>query len=144
MFVHTSLWPFFSCLCNALCRLNDMENTNNKLLQALRKSGAEKIFEAYQWLQQHKHELNKEVYGPVLLEVHFKNMAVLFVMTIIFAYSCVIFWDCKCRLMFPIRCMLTTWKAMSPIISGRYFQVLSFPIFFLKFSIYACMWIIYY
>lgn len=49
-----------------------MENANNKRLLALRNSGAEKIFEAYQWLQQHRHELNKEVYGPVLLEVYSK------------------------------------------------------------------------
>ncbi|KAJ6424716.1 hypothetical protein OIU84_025474 [Salix udensis] len=54
-------------------RLKDMENKNNKLLQALRNSGAEKIFEAYHWLQEHRHELNKEVYGPVLLEVNVSN-----------------------------------------------------------------------
>lgn len=47
-----------------------MENTNTKLLQALRNSGTEKIFEAYHWLQEHRHEFKKEVYGPVLLEVH--------------------------------------------------------------------------
>lgn len=47
-----------------------MENTHNKCLQALRKSGAEKIFEAYHWLQEHREEFNKEVYGPVLVEVH--------------------------------------------------------------------------
>lgn len=46
-----------------------MEDKNNKLLHALRNSGAENIFEAYCWLQQHRHELNKEAYGPVLLEV---------------------------------------------------------------------------
>jgi len=46
-----------------------MENTNTKLLQALRNSGTEKIFEAYHWLQEHRHEFKKEVYGPVLLEV---------------------------------------------------------------------------
>lgn len=51
-------------------RLKDMENKNNKLLQALQNSGAEKIFEAYHWLQEHCHELNKDVYGPVLLEVN--------------------------------------------------------------------------
>lgn len=50
-----------------------MENKNNKLLQALRNSGAEKIFEAYHWLREHRQELNKEVYGPVLLEVFFLN-----------------------------------------------------------------------
>ncbi|PSS26478.1 Structural maintenance of chromosomes protein [Actinidia chinensis var. chinensis] len=56
-------------------RLRDMENTNNKLLQALRNSGAEKIFEAYHWVQEHRHEFNKEVYGPVLLEVKVSNRA---------------------------------------------------------------------
>ncbi|XP_057977926.1 structural maintenance of chromosomes protein 5 isoform X2 [Malania oleifera] len=48
-------------LRQCLNRLSDMENTNNKLLQALHNSGAERIFEAYNWLQQHRHELNKEV-----------------------------------------------------------------------------------
>ncbi|TXG55854.1 hypothetical protein EZV62_017167 [Acer yangbiense] len=56
-------------------RLKDMENKNNKLLHALKNSGAEGIFQAYQWLQQHRHELNKEVYGPVLLEVNVSNRA---------------------------------------------------------------------
>lgn len=56
-------------------RLKDMENKNNKLLHALRNSGAENIFEAYCWLQQHRHELNKEAYGPVLLEVNVSNRA---------------------------------------------------------------------
>lgn len=46
-----------------------MENRNNKLLYALQSSGANGIFQAYQWLQQNRHQLNKEVYGPVLLEV---------------------------------------------------------------------------
>lgn len=46
-----------------------MENTHNKCLQALVKSGAERIFEAYHWVQEHRNEFNKEVYGPVLLEV---------------------------------------------------------------------------
>lgn len=54
-------------------RLRDMENTNNKLLHALRNSGAEKIFEAYRWVQEHRNEFNKEVYGPVLLEVKVSN-----------------------------------------------------------------------
>ncbi|KAG7945746.1 hypothetical protein I3843_14G004900 [Carya illinoinensis] len=57
-------------LRHCLDRLTDMENTHNKCLQALKKSGAEKIFEAYQWLQEHRDEFNKEVYGPVLLEVN--------------------------------------------------------------------------
>lgn len=59
-----------SSIFSKYCSLRDMENANTKLLHALRKSGAEKIFEAYQWLQQHRHELNKEVFGPVLLEVY--------------------------------------------------------------------------
>ncbi|KAG2668731.1 hypothetical protein I3760_14G004700 [Carya illinoinensis] len=57
-------------LRHCLDRLTDMENTHNKCLQALKKSGADKIFEAYQWLQEHRDEFNKEVYGPVLLEVN--------------------------------------------------------------------------
>ncbi|ESR52197.1 hypothetical protein CICLE_v10030582mg [Citrus x clementina] len=56
-------------------RLKDMEDKNNKLLHALQNSGAENIFEAYCWLQQHRHELNKEAYGPVLLEVNVSNRA---------------------------------------------------------------------
>ncbi|KAH7851079.1 hypothetical protein Vadar_007020 [Vaccinium darrowii] len=54
-------------------RLRDMDNTNNKLLHALRNAGAEKIFEAYRWVQEHRNEFNKEVYGPVLLEVKVSN-----------------------------------------------------------------------
>lgn len=46
-----------------------MENTHSKCLHALRKHGAEKIFEAYHWLQEHRSEFNKEVFGPILLEV---------------------------------------------------------------------------
>ena len=47
-----------------------MENRNSKLLYKLQKFGADKIFEAYKWLQEHRHQLKREVYGPVLLEVH--------------------------------------------------------------------------
>lgn len=54
-------------------RLRELENTHNKVLQALRNSGVEKIFEAYRWVQDHRHEFNKEVYGPVLLEVKVSN-----------------------------------------------------------------------
>ncbi|KAK6804043.1 hypothetical protein RDI58_001827 [Solanum bulbocastanum] len=54
-------------------KLKEMENTNNKRLRALRSSGAEKIFEAYNWVQEHQHEFNKPVYGPVLLEVNVSN-----------------------------------------------------------------------
>ncbi|GAB4832518.1 Structural maintenance of chromosomes protein 5 [Ancistrocladus abbreviatus] len=56
-------------------RVKDMENKNTKLLHALRNTGAEKIFEAYHWLQEHRHQLNREVYGPVLLEVNVSNQS---------------------------------------------------------------------
>lgn len=46
-----------------------MESTNNKRLQALRNSGAEKIFDAYNWVIEHQNEFKEEVYGPVLVEV---------------------------------------------------------------------------
>lgn len=46
-----------------------MENVNNKRLQALKNSGATRIFDAYQWVQDHRAEFKREVYGPVLLEV---------------------------------------------------------------------------
>ncbi|KAK9058096.1 hypothetical protein SSX86_022936 [Deinandra increscens subsp. villosa] len=54
-------------------RLREMENIKNKRLQALRNSGAEKIFDAYQWIQANRHEFRKEVYGPVLIEVNISN-----------------------------------------------------------------------
>lgn len=47
-----------------------MNNKSSKCLHALQKSGVEKIFEAYKWVQEHRHEFNKEVYGPVLVEVY--------------------------------------------------------------------------
>lgn len=56
-------------MCDWKLRLKEMENKNNKLLQALKSSGAERIFEAYNWVQEHRNQLKKEVYGPVLLEV---------------------------------------------------------------------------
>ncbi|KAK6119210.1 hypothetical protein DH2020_047058 [Rehmannia glutinosa] len=60
-------------LTQCIDRLREMENANNKRLQALKNSGAEKIFEAYQWVQEHRSQFNKEVYGPVLLEVNVAN-----------------------------------------------------------------------
>ncbi|KAI3978236.1 hypothetical protein MKX01_013067 [Papaver californicum] len=39
----------------------------------LKRSGADKIYEAYRWLQEHRHELKTEVYGPILLEVTVPN-----------------------------------------------------------------------
>lgn len=46
-----------------------MDNKNTKCLHALQESGAERITEAYKWVQDNRHLFNKEVYGPVLLEV---------------------------------------------------------------------------
>ncbi|KAL7618649.1 hypothetical protein Lser_V15G03887 [Lactuca serriola] len=54
-------------------RLKEMENIKNKRLQALKSSGHEKIFDAYAWVQEHRHEFRKEVYGPVLIEVNISN-----------------------------------------------------------------------
>ena len=52
-----------------LSRLKEMESANSNLLFALRKTGSHRIFEAYNWLKEHRHEFHKDVYGPVLLEV---------------------------------------------------------------------------
>ncbi|KAK1698997.1 hypothetical protein QYE76_015694 [Lolium multiflorum] len=54
-------------------RLKQMESKNNKLLQALERNGAHKISEAYYWVQDNKNMLQREVYGPVLLEVNIQN-----------------------------------------------------------------------
>ncbi|TKY49621.1 Structural maintenance of chromosomes protein 5 [Spatholobus suberectus] len=54
-------------------RLMEMNNKSTKCLHVLQRSGAEKIFEAYKWVQEHRHEFNKEVYGPVLVEVNVPN-----------------------------------------------------------------------
>lgn len=60
-------------LKKCMARLNEMNNESTKLLQTLKNSGVDKIFEAYNWLQEIRHELKKEVYGPVLLEVKVPN-----------------------------------------------------------------------
>lgn len=54
-------------------RLRNLEDTKNKCLHALRNTGAERIFEAYKWVNDHRHEFNKDVYGPVLIEVNVKD-----------------------------------------------------------------------
>ena len=46
-----------------------MESKNNKLLRALERTGADKISEAYYWVQDNKNMFRREVYGPLLLEV---------------------------------------------------------------------------
>jgi len=47
-----------------------MNNKSTKCLNALRASGVEKISDAYKWVQEHRNEFHKEVYGPVLVEVY--------------------------------------------------------------------------
>jgi hypothetical protein len=47
-----------------------MSKKSTKCLHALKKSGVEKISEAYNWVEAHRHEFKKEVYGPVLAEVY--------------------------------------------------------------------------
>ncbi|XP_061366139.1 structural maintenance of chromosomes protein 5-like [Gastrolobium bilobum] len=54
-------------------RLKEMNNKYTKCLHILQRSGADKIFEAYNWVQEHSHEFKKEVYGPVLVEVNVSN-----------------------------------------------------------------------
>ncbi|PNY05837.1 structural maintenance of chromosomes protein 5-like, partial [Trifolium pratense] len=55
---------------NAQHRLKEMGNKSTNCLHALKRSGVEKIVDAYDWVKAHRHEFNKEVYGPVLLEVN--------------------------------------------------------------------------
>ncbi|EEC68399.1 hypothetical protein OsI_36560 [Oryza sativa Indica Group] len=52
-----------------------MENKNNKLLHKLKYFGAEKINEAYHWVQDNRYKFRTEVYGPVLLEVNIQDKA---------------------------------------------------------------------
>ncbi|KAK7392804.1 hypothetical protein VNO78_21252 [Psophocarpus tetragonolobus] len=54
-------------------RLKEMDNKSMKCLHVLKRSGVDKIVEAYQWVQEHRHEFNKDVYGPVLVEVNVSN-----------------------------------------------------------------------
>ncbi|CAO2817373.1 unnamed protein product [Amaranthus hypochondriacus] len=56
-------------------RLKEMENRSYKLLHELQKTGADKIFEAYRWLQENRDKLKREVFGPVLLEVTVKEQS---------------------------------------------------------------------
>ncbi|XP_050387730.1 structural maintenance of chromosomes protein 5 isoform X2 [Argentina anserina] len=57
-------------LKTCLDKLKEMESANSKLLLALRNNGTPRILEAYNWLKENQHMFNKEVYGPVLLEVN--------------------------------------------------------------------------
>lgn len=65
-------------------------------MHSLHKSGDEKIYEAYKWVQEHWHEFNKEVCVPVLLEVHVLTNS-----------CCCGFWDCllsllNCRVKYKV------------------------------------------
>jgi hypothetical protein len=65
----SSDWLLVLIYCT-ICRLNEMSNKSTKCLHALQRFGVEKIFDAYHWVQAHRHQFNKEVYGPVLVEVY--------------------------------------------------------------------------
>lgn len=54
-------------------RLKEMDSIKNKRFHALKNSGADRINDAYQWVQNHRHEFKKDVYGPVLCEVNISN-----------------------------------------------------------------------
>ncbi|MED6219162.1 hypothetical protein PIB30_033271 [Stylosanthes scabra] len=51
-------------------RLEGMDNKVTKCFDVLRKAGTDKIFEAFNWVQEHHNLFNKKVYGPVLVEVN--------------------------------------------------------------------------
>ena len=95
-----------------------MESKNNKLLQALERTGADKISEAYYWVQHNKNMFKGEVYGPVLLEVfslHAYQLLFPASKRLIIIPSLT-----DLRLIFRIRLTLLTWKTMFQTIYGRY------------------------
>ncbi|KAH9312049.1 hypothetical protein KI387_027084, partial [Taxus chinensis] len=62
-----------STLNRCITRLKDIENTNIRLLHALKDTGVRHIFEAVEWVKNHSNDFKKKVYGPVLLEVNVSN-----------------------------------------------------------------------
>lgn len=50
-------------------RIAEVDSVKNRRLQALKDSGARGIVDAYKWVESHRNEFQKNVYGPVLLEV---------------------------------------------------------------------------
>ncbi|XP_074302733.1 structural maintenance of chromosomes protein 5-like [Silene latifolia] len=56
-------------------RLKEMQNRKHQLLSELKKTGADKIVDAYRWCCEHRKEFKREVYGPVLLEVAVKDQS---------------------------------------------------------------------
>ncbi|KAI5064931.1 hypothetical protein GOP47_0019626, partial [Adiantum capillus-veneris] len=53
--------------------LEHIERFGTCRLQALKDLGARRIFEAYQWVQDHQHEFQRDVHGAILLEVNLLN-----------------------------------------------------------------------
>lgn len=51
-------------------RIAEIDNVKNRLLQALKDSGARGVVDAHNWVQSHRNEFQNDVYGPVLLEVY--------------------------------------------------------------------------
>jgi chromosome segregation ATPase len=62
-----------STLNRCINRMKDIENTNIRLLQALKDSGARHIFEAVEWVKSNSSNFKNKVYGPVLVEVNVSN-----------------------------------------------------------------------
>jgi len=54
-------------------RLQEIDNVKTRLLQALKDTGAQGVFDAYHWVESHRNDFQKDVYGPVLLEVNIAN-----------------------------------------------------------------------
>lgn len=50
-------------------RIAEIDSVKNRLLEALKATGARGITEAYNWVESHRSEFRAEVFGPVLLEV---------------------------------------------------------------------------
>jgi hypothetical protein len=55
-------------------RLQEIDNVKTRLLQALKDTGAQGVFDAYRWVESHRNDFQKEVYGPVLLEVPINSL----------------------------------------------------------------------
>ncbi|KAH7315164.1 hypothetical protein KP509_21G036900 [Ceratopteris richardii] len=60
-------------LDHCIKRLEHIESFGTRRLQALKDAGTRNIFEAHQWVEEHRNEFQMEVYGPVLLEVNLLN-----------------------------------------------------------------------
>ncbi|KAH7315165.1 hypothetical protein KP509_21G036900 [Ceratopteris richardii] len=56
-------------LDHCIKRLEHIESFGTRRLQALKDAGTRNIFEAHQWVEEHRNEFQMEVYGPVLLEM---------------------------------------------------------------------------